>query len=89
MAGEITRRRLFGQAGGAAAGLAGLGIVGGCANSQAADTPATGSSLPDGQIVRDAFELNGYHQFITRHDLHPPVVKMARKARDRTRRTSS
>lgn len=81
MAGQITRRRLFGQAGGAAAGLAGLGIVGGCAHSaEGADTPGTESSLPAGQIVPDSFQINGYHQFITRHDLHPPVVKMARKA---------
>jgi Arylsulfotransferase (ASST) len=80
VAGEITRRRLFGQAGGAAAGLAGLGIVGGCANSQAAGTPATDSELPEGQIVPAFFQLNGYRQFVTRPDLHPPVVKMARKA---------
>jgi hypothetical protein len=80
VASEVTRRRLFGHAGGAAVGLAGLGIVGGCAGSQAADISDTGSSLPEGQIVPDAFERGGYHQFITRPDLHPPVIQMARKA---------
>ncbi|HET7016284.1 MAG TPA: arylsulfotransferase family protein [Streptosporangiaceae bacterium] len=79
MAGEVTRRRLFGQAGGAAVGLAGLGVVGGCAGSQAADTSETGG-LQVGQIVPDHFERGGYHQFITRPDLHPPVIKMARRA---------
>jgi hypothetical protein len=80
VAGEITRRRLFGQAGGTAVGVAGLSIVGGCASSEAAGTPATGSELPEGQIVPTFFQLNGYRQFVTRPDLHPPVVKMARKA---------
>ena len=82
MASEVTRRRLFGQAGGAAVGLAGLGIAGGCGRS------ATGAEAPAAAIIAagragssgDAFQLNGYHQFITRRDLHPPVVKMARKA---------
>jgi hypothetical protein len=77
--GEVTRRRLFGQAGGAAVGLAGLGIVGGCSGSEAADTSESGG-LPVGQIVPDRFERGGYHQFITRPDLHPPVIKVSRKA---------
>jgi len=81
VAGEVTRRRLFGHAGAAAAGLAGLGVAGGCARSATgAEALAARSSLPAGKIVPDAFASNGYRRFITRPDLHPPVVKMARKA---------
>jgi Arylsulfotransferase (ASST) len=81
VAGEVTRRRLFGQAGGAAVGLAGLGIAGGGASTAAgAQTLAARSTLPAGKIVPDAVVSNGYHRFITRPDLRPPVIKMARRA---------
>ncbi|HUC56883.1 MAG TPA: arylsulfotransferase family protein [Streptosporangiaceae bacterium] len=71
MAREVTRRQLLGQAGTAAAGLAGLGVAG-CAAHSSAATPGVGV-LPDASVV------GGYHRFITRPDLKPPVINLARK----------
>jgi hypothetical protein len=70
MAREVTRRQLLGQAGTAAAGLAGLSAIG-CAGSSAA--------VPGVNVVSDAKVVRGYHSFITRPDLQPPVITLARK----------
>ncbi len=81
MAGEVTRRRLFGQAGGAAVGLAGLGVAVGCANGTAdASTTADDSNLPLGKVVPDNFTAGGFHHFVSRPDLRPPVIQLARRA---------
>jgi Arylsulfotransferase (ASST) len=81
MAREVTRRQLLGQAGTAAAGLAGLGVVGCSGHPASANTPAKSSSAAsaDGRVVPDAKAVKGYRSFVTRPDLNPPVIKLARK----------
>jgi hypothetical protein len=74
MAREVTRRQLLGQAGAAAAGLAGLGVAG-CASR-----PAAATSRPlGGTVVPDAEVIDGYRRFVTRPDLQPPVITLDRK----------
>ncbi len=74
MAREVTRRQLLGQAGTAAVGLAGLSIAG-CSSQSA----PTGSSAPTGTVVPDGAVVDGYRRFVTRPDINPPVINLARK----------
>ena len=73
---EVSRRQLLGQAGFAAAGLAGLGGLAGCTSHK---SPAT-KTLPSGKVVDSSRLVDGYQAFVTRPDLQPPVVDIVRSA---------
>lgn len=74
MAREVTRRQILAQAGTAAAGVAGLSMAGCSAHSTAANAQAS-----DATVLPDSFVIDGYRKFITRPDLNPPAIKLARK----------
>jgi hypothetical protein len=73
MAQTWTRRQLLSRAGGAAAGLAGLGLAG-CGTKVLA-RPAAAQAKAAG-----APRAAGTQSFVSRPDLHPPVVTITRRA---------
>jgi hypothetical protein len=73
MAREVSRRQLFGQAGVAAVGLAGLGVAGCTSHHKAA-----AKTLPSGRVTATDRVVDGYQTFVTRPDLNPPVIAIAR-----------
>ena len=77
MAREVTRRQLLAQAGTAAAGVAGLSMVG--CSSAAHSSPVKPVGSGAAELLPESVVVDGFHKFVTRPDINPPVITLTRK----------